>query len=545
MLYNGISLPDVWPPQPVDDESLEPLPIPYLAQPPTVIKTDIGRQLFIDDFLIESTTLTRRFGKPVMHPASPVLQPETDEEMDNGNCPMAAPFNDGVWYDPHDELYKMWYMPGWFHSVALATSKDGIRWERPVFDVVPGTNLVWPCKPGYDRDGCVVWLDHEAENPRERFKMLQFYRYPGFDWSGWLHASPDGIHWSEPVKTNPFGDNTSIFYNPFRRKWCYSIRRVRKDGYRIRAYREANDLLCDATWDEKTEESFWQRTDRIDLPDPSRPDHRVALYDVNAVAYESLMIGIFGIFRGPENNICAEEGVPKLIDLELGFSRDGFHYSRPNRTPFLASTRQAGDWNRAYLHAAGGICLVVGDELRFYFTGFSGESPKLGPNDAGSPGHSRLLMYAGASTGFATLRRDGFASMEAGPEAGYLQTRPLSFQGNRLFVNVDVPDGELRVAALDADAVPIAGFSAEDCLPVNVNSTRVEVAWRSGKGLSVLAGQPLCLRFELTNGQLFSFWVTDDPGGASYGYMAAGGPGFTQGRDLPKSTRPRDRMEAE
>jgi len=157
LLYNGIALPAIWPPRNADDGSREALAVPYLEAPPAVIPVDIGRQLFVDDFLIESTGLTRRFGKPEVHPQSPVLTPQTDEELDAGNCPMAAPFNDGVWYDPEDELFKMWYMPGWFHSTALAVSHDGLHWERPDLDVVPGTNLVWPKRRGYDRDGCLVW----------------------------------------------------------------------------------------------------------------------------------------------------------------------------------------------------------------------------------------------------------------------------------------------------------------------------------------------------------------------------------------------------
>ena len=147
ILHNGIVLPATWPPKNVDDKTKKPLENPYRYdfQKPDVIPIDVGRQLFVDDFLIESnTTLSRIFNRPEIHPASPVLVPETEEEMDFGNCPMAAPFNDGVWYDPVDNLFKMWYMPGWFHSTALVTSTDGIHWERPQLDVVPGTNLVWP-----------------------------------------------------------------------------------------------------------------------------------------------------------------------------------------------------------------------------------------------------------------------------------------------------------------------------------------------------------------------------------------------------------------
>ena len=35
--------------------------VPYLKQPPKTIPIDVGRQLFVDDFLIESTDMKRVF----------------------------------------------------------------------------------------------------------------------------------------------------------------------------------------------------------------------------------------------------------------------------------------------------------------------------------------------------------------------------------------------------------------------------------------------------------------------------------------------------
>ena len=43
-LYNGIRLPDVWPPRNMDDMSLSELPVPYLENRPDVALIDeIGR----------------------------------------------------------------------------------------------------------------------------------------------------------------------------------------------------------------------------------------------------------------------------------------------------------------------------------------------------------------------------------------------------------------------------------------------------------------------------------------------------------------------
>ena len=42
--------------------------------------------------------MQREFYSPEIK--GPVLLPTTPLEMDNGNCPVAAPFKDGAFYDP-------------------------------------------------------------------------------------------------------------------------------------------------------------------------------------------------------------------------------------------------------------------------------------------------------------------------------------------------------------------------------------------------------------------------------------------------------------
>jgi hypothetical protein len=239
------------------------------------------------------------------------------------------------------------------------------------------------------------------------------------------------------------------------------------------------------------------------------------LYSLSAVAYESVMLGMFQIHLGPDNKICDDGKFPKTTELKLGFSRDGFHWDRPDRRAFIAATRKEGDWDRAYLHTTTGVCVVLEDELVFPYCAFSGIAP------SGTRG-----MYSGASVGLAMLRRDGFASMDAGEKSGVLTTRPLKFSGRHLFVNVVARDGELQVEALGADDKVLATSK-----PLTGNTTKRRIEWNDGADLSALSGKPVRFRFRLTNGQLFAFWVTPDPNGASNGYVAAGGPQYNGTKD--------------
>ncbi|MCM2374161.1 hypothetical protein [Aporhodopirellula aestuarii] len=527
LLHNGIQLPRLWPPRNMAQQGDGPLPVPYLDYPPGELPIDMGRQLFVDDFLIDSTTLQRTWHKARKYDGNPVMEPDTDLELgkQSGHAPMAAPFSGGVWYDPTDQIYKMWYCAGWFDGTAYAVSRDGISWSRPELDVEPGTNRVIPRRGR--RDSAALILDPFATQQEPRFKMLVW----GRPQAGELFTSSDGIHWSEPVSTGPMGDRSTIFFNPFRKKWVYSIRSSWRG--RTRNYSEHDDLLSGASVANQVQ---WTRADNLDLPDshgfyafPDRVKKPISpeLYNLDAVAYESLMLGAFAIYQGPSNSDCEEEGVPKLTEIHLGFSRDGFHWQRPeDRTPFIAASRKEGTWDRGYLHSNAAVCLVVGDELWFHYTGFAGD-PARKRLDISANG-----MYANASTGIAKLRRDGFASMDAGTNGGTLTTKPVRFRGKRLFVNVDCPDGSLRVEVLDENSRPLEKFSAARCSALTVDSTLSEVTWKGVNDLSSLTGTPVRFRFHLNNGRLYSFWVSPNASGASNGYVAGGGPAFDGAIDI-------------
>jgi len=121
--------------------------------------------------------------------------------------------------------------------------------------------------------------------------------------------------------------------------------------------------------------------------------------------------------------------------------------------------------------------------------------------------------------------------MDADEAGGTLTTRPVRFSGKHLFVNVDDPKGEMRVEILNAAGDVVPRFASQECVPVSANKTLQSIRWSGVEDLSSLANQPVRFRFHLKNGQLYAFWVATDSSGASHGYVAAGGPGFSSNRD--------------
>jgi hypothetical protein len=117
--------------------------------------------------------------------------------------------------------------------------------------------------------------------------------------------------------------------------------------------------------------------------------------------------------------------------------------------------------------------------------------------------------------------------MAAGDAEATLTTRPVAFRGKHLFVNLAAPEGELRAEVLDERGDVIAPFRAANCVPVRGDKTLQAVHWKDAGDLGHVAGKKVQLRFRLKKGQFYAFWVSPEASGASHGYLAAGGPGFT------------------
>ena len=456
VLYNGITLPSPWPPVRRQLERELEFP-PYLLHPPAVIPIDVGRQLFVDDFLLEECELDRSYHSASYIASNPILSPtllwerfDERETIGQPGRPTAMPFSDGVWFDPADRRFKMWYTGGYSGRMCHAVSDDGLAWRRPVLDVVPGTNIVF----NELRDSSTVWLDHRERNPQLRYKMMVFVQ------SGRRlrrYCSPDGIHWQPAGFGGPSGDRSTFFFNAFRDVWVYSIRddpELARYIGRHRRYVESREFWTLTPWT-NDEAVAWVAGDDLDRP---RIEMGVPpeLYNLDCAAYESVLLGLFTFYYGDPpkrhkpNRVC------------VGFSRDGFHWARPSRAPFIGVSERPGDWNWTNVQSAGGCCLVMGDRLYFYVSGRSGVP------GSGDPGV--------CSTGIATLRRDGFVSLDAPPDraprvAGLpsrprsITTRPVRFTGSWAFVNVEIDGGELRAEVLDEQGRVIGPFSASRSVP--------------------------------------------------------------------------------
>lgn len=225
---------------------------------------------------------------------------------------------------------------------------------------------------------------------------------------------------------------------------------------------------------------------------PAGTVQRTHLYGMSVFAYQTMYLGFLWIFRATD----AEGYYIGPVYAELVSSRDGVNWKREeaDRPPILP-LGTPGQWDDGQLYTA--IAPVLnGDTLMVYY----------GACDNVHGYATRLLNCA---IGSATLRKDGFVSLDAGPTGGTMSTRSLMGASGPLHVNYRTSGGWLKVEVLDADGQIVPGYHESECLALQGDSIDQIVTWQSYNQLPADVS-PLRLRFIMQDASLYSFMAGPD-----------------------------------
>ena len=143
-----------------------------------------------------------------------------------------------------------------------------------------------------------------------------------------------------------------------------------------------------------------------------------------------------------ETALSTDDG---CIDTELAVSRDGVNWQRVgdrDRNKFL-TLGEKGTWQDSMVRSAAKY-IVRDDKIYIYHGGVNG--PHGGPN---FPANTIVRTHTPA-VGLATLRRDGFVSLDADDQGGTLVTRPMNVTAPTLHLNANTRNGFIDIHLPDS-----------------------------------------------------------------------------------------------
>jgi len=445
----------------------------------TPLRIGHHRQLFLDDWLVaKMERLDRKQGVPVKHPANPVLR--RDKPWEAARCEL---YGSAVW-NPLTKKIQLFYSAmskPYDTRLAYAESADGITWNKPELALFPfgdseKTNIVWQ-EPDWVH-GPTVFRDPGDPDPLRRYKLLTTM---GDHTKGiGVYFSPDGIHWAAS-KNNPIlklhsDTGNCAFWDPILKTY---VAYVRIHG---------NGRCVGRT--ESTDFETWSEPEIVYPPSTKDRARKWDHYGHSVTPYEGLYVGLTWIFPVIPVSWDPKAHTP-VTWPELTVSRDGRQWQRVAfGKPFLPPG-PLGSFDHRQIRTASSL-VVLEDRILLLYSG----SP-----DA----HVRTHKF---DIGLATLRLDGFASLDAGVNEGILLTRPLSFEAGKLWINAIVqPGGYVKAELLGADGKPLSGYDAGNCYGYQGDSLHVALAWKGKTSVPSSPKQGTRVRFLLKNAKLYSFMV--------------------------------------
>lgn len=491
--------------------------------------TDIGsrREMFVDDSLVER--LVGRAELRLHHPTPRNVALVTGEPWEGNGTNYVTVFRDGA-------VYRMYYRgshysylggkdrPSTRDLYCYAESADGIHWTKPnlglfAWDDSKQNNIVW------DGVGAHAFVPFRDTNPQRASEAT--YKALGVGGGGehglYAFQSTDGIHWSlmqpDPVITKGAFDSQNLAFWDAERGEYREYHRDFREGRDIRTstspdflhWTEPEFLSYEANVDPGRHTG--QPADVKDSVGEKYPFGRVSQLYTNQIApyYRAphLLLGFptryidrgwtesakalprYG-YRQIRAKASPREGTA-VTDGMFITSRDRTHFSVWPESFLRPGLRRRDSW-------------FYGDTYQNWGLIETQSALPDAPPELSIYATERTLQETGAVIRRYTLRIDGFVSLHAPLVGGELITQPVRFTGDQLVLNVSTSAaGSVRVEIQDLSGKPLPGFALADCHEVYGDDLERAIAWKGNPDLGALAGQPVRLRFEVKDADLYSY----------------------------------------
>ena len=473
---------------------------------------DIGtrRELFVDGVLIESLDGARQV---LHHPTPREIVMTMNKPWEGNACGYMTLIQDGDVYRLYYRGANVRYTETSYKMTrpqvyCYAESPDGIHWTRPNLGMIEFANskdnniLFSEDTWGRVAHNFSPFLDTNPKVPaEERYKALG---------GGPLQplVSSDGTHWKiaseKPVITDGAFDSQNIaFYDNVRGQYR---------AYQ-RAFRKGRDIKTETS---PTFFEDWTPAEWLEYT-PSRGGE---LYTNQITPYHRAPHVFLGFPTRYEDRglTPSTKYLPQWKFRQLRMKKSEREGTAVTEGLFMASRdgKNFRVWEEAFIRPGPRT-----QNAWFYGDGYQALNLVETKSSLAPDAPNELSMYSteagkqndrGIQLRRYTLRLDGFVSVAAPMAGGTLTTKPITFDGTRLTLNVSTSArGGVRVGALDAEGKPVDGYTLDDCPWIYGDFLDRIVEWKRGDGVddlttdvSPLAGKPVRLVFELKDADLYS-----------------------------------------
>lgn len=414
--------------------------------------------LFVDDHevhfsrdLWRSTQILRKEGN------GPVLVP------DGGAEGTAIGYGAAV-HDVEGDVRRLYYQPHKDQRIYAADSVKGAEWTRKGVAMktsVKGQELL--LLPADLSPHLAPWFEGA------RFVAAVYNEH-----SIHVAKSTDGLDWelsSEAVLPGIY-DRSSLYYDPVREIYMLTSRPLMLEG--DVAFRRVG------LWESRNLRDFAFRGTILRADAFDRPYDQ--LYGMQIFRYGRIFLGLLEVYHA----------AVERLDTQLAYSIDGSNWRRTDDRAVILPCGGEGGWDSHWtVPTLNSPFLRDGRHQVLY----SGASTKHGSQDL----HRRAI-------GLASLRQDGWVSLEAGRSEGVVVTALLPLRKPmRLKLNVSAPSGYAIAEILDAQGEALPGYGAEDGRIERPDAVRLPVSWNGVEIVRQVPDGQCRLRLRLYQGSLFSY----------------------------------------
>lgn len=497
-------------------------------------------QYFLDDTILEWVkNITRTHHSASKHEANPLISRDRPWEV-------YPHFNTTVTMLQDEEgRFRCWYSDftgvsfeglgaeaNYGPRLSYAESTDGIHWGKPALGAVKIDNhdtnlLAWDNRLGSPVALSVI-DDPSDPDPQRRYKMAYLpekinSNVPKRSTAGHSHSpglcvaySPDGLTWTqEPA-------------NPVSRVWASDVLTLVRDSDTGRYVIYGRARYTAETGNPEADQWFapynpsqpfgWiskrviYRIESDNLIDWSEPKRVLAPGPTHNLDDQFYSLAYFRLGRYHCGLLPVFHTVDNTKDSELVYSHDGIEWNYFSNAPWVIGCGGTGAWDEFQVDTVIPP-LRVGDRYFIFYGGsnfhhdwaFVGKAQGLDTPEA-----DYSVDQLNEGLGLATLRADGFVSLDAGIREGIITTKPFFSTGEKLIINGCCgPNGYIEVEVTDFMENPWSGYKRGDCDRFTGDAIEHVVTWKGKAAVNEVMGYTR-LRFHMKDAQLYSFRVADD-----------------------------------